>query len=139
MQSLGIIRQKRKFAEIREHDFKEIFGNMKQKAGNIDFPGALASNAGDAFHEIWVLVKTPDLLDSTSRLTSLTVGGIPEANANRNNRSWDGVDCTPCHGESEEGPGKECGGLRGGKTWFRRRRRVDEVRERCGRNAETRR
>lgn len=112
---------------------------MEQKAGNIDFPGALASNAGDAFHEIWVPIKAPELLDPTPRLTSLTVEVVPEANANRNNRSWDGVDCTPCHGESEEGPGKECGGLRGREIWFRCRRRVDEVRECCGRNAETRR
>ena len=79
---------------------------MKPKAGNMDFQGARASNAGDAFHERWVLRKALELLDPTSRLSSLTVEGVPAANANRSNRSWDGVDCTLCYGESEEEPGR---------------------------------
>ena len=79
---------------------------MKPKAGNMDFLGAPASNAGDMFHEIWVLRKALELLDPAPRLSSLTVEGFPAANASRSNRSWDGVDCTLCYGESEEGPGR---------------------------------
>ena len=77
---------------------------MKPKAGNMDFQGARASNAGDAFHEIWAMRKALELLDPESRLVCLTVEGIPVANPSENNRSWDGVDCALFYGESEEGP-----------------------------------
>ena len=78
---------------------------MKPKAGNIDFPGARASNAGDAFHEIWVTRKALELLDPESRLVCLTVEGMPAASSGENNnRSWDGVDCALFYGESEEHP-----------------------------------
>ena len=78
---------------------------MEPKAGNIDFLGARASNAGDAFHEIWVTRKALELLDPESRLVCLTVEGMPAASSGENNnRSWDGVDCALFHGESEEGP-----------------------------------
>ncbi len=77
---------------------------MKPKAGNIDFLGARASNAGDAFHEIWAMRKALELLDPESRLVCLTVEGIPAASSGENNRSWDGVDCALFYGESEEDP-----------------------------------
>lgn len=77
---------------------------MESKAGNIDFLGALASNAGDAFHEIWAMRKALELLDPGSRLVCLTVEGISAASSRENNRSWDGVDCALFYGESEEGP-----------------------------------
>ena len=78
---------------------------MKPKAGNIDLLGARASNAGDAFHEIWVTRKALELLDPGSRLVCLTVEGMPAASSGENNnRSWDGVDCALFYGESEEGP-----------------------------------
>ena len=101
----GIIGGERNLAEIREYDFKQIFSrNMKPKAGNIDFLGARASNAGDAFHEIWAMRKALELLDPESRLVCLTVEGIPAASSGENNRSWDGVDCALFYGESEEDP-----------------------------------
>ena len=77
---------------------------MKPKAGNMDSLGARASNAGDAFHEIWAMRKALELLDPESRLVCLTVEGIPVANPSENNRSWDGVDCALFYGESKEGP-----------------------------------
>ena len=77
---------------------------MKPKAGSIDLLGALASNAGDAFHEIWVMRKALELLDPESRLVCLTAEGIPAADSSENNRSWDGVDCALFYGKSEEDP-----------------------------------
>lgn len=104
--SHGIIKGERNLAEIREYDFEQTFSrNMKPKAGNIDLLGARASNAGDAFHEIWVTRKALELLDPGSRLVCLTVEGMPAASSGENNnRSWDGVDCALFYGESEEGP-----------------------------------
>lgn len=95
----------RDLAGIRGYDFKQtFFRNMEPKAGKIDFQGAPASNAGDAFHEIWVTRKALELLDPGSRLVCLTVEGMPAASSGENNRSWDGVDCALFYGESEEVP-----------------------------------
>ncbi len=104
--SHGIIKWERDIAGIREYDFEQTFSrNMEPKAGKIDFQGARASNAGDAFHEIWVTRKALELLDPESRLVCLTVEGMPAASSGENNnRSWDGVDCALFYGESEEGP-----------------------------------
>ncbi len=56
-----------------------------------DILGARASNAGDAFHELWALRAALQLLVPTTELKALTVEGIaaPEASGSR----WDGVDC----------------------------------------------
>lgn len=56
-----------------------------------DLLGARASNAGDAFHEIWALREALQLLVPGTELQALTLEGIsaPEESSNR----WDGVDC----------------------------------------------
>ncbi len=56
-----------------------------------DILGARASNAGDAFHEIWALRAALQLLVPGTELKALTLEGIaaPEASGSR----WDGVDC----------------------------------------------
>lgn len=60
--------------ESGEYDFEQVSSrNMKPKAGNMDFLGSPASNAGDMFHEIWMLRKALELLDPGSRLVCLTV------------------------------------------------------------------
>lgn len=59
-----------------------------------DFRGARASNAGDDFHEIWVLSQALTLLDGRSNLSGLTVEGLrPDDAAGVPPELFDGVDC----------------------------------------------
>ena len=44
-----------------------------------DLLGALASNAGDAFHETWALREALRLLNPASGLTELYVEGVRES------------------------------------------------------------
>lgn len=56
--------------------------------------GAVASNAGDEFHEIWALRAALSILDRQSKLTALTLEGVRvQQDENSNGREWDGVDC----------------------------------------------
>ena len=126
--------------------------NMKTKAGKIDFPGARASNAGDAFEEIRAMGKAPEPLDPESRLVCPTVEGIPAASSGENNnRSRGGADCALFHGESEEGPFKRTDlvqlkysssaperrnrGTRQKRFWILPRRRANRVTMKCERYA----
>ena len=68
------------------------------------FLGARASNAGDAFHEIWALRKALELLDPKSGLILLTVEGVGNPSKTTDNRPWDGIDCALYYGETEDGP-----------------------------------
>ena len=68
------------------------------------FLGARASNAGDAFHEIWALRKALELLDPESDLVLLTVEGVGNPSKTTDNTQWDGVDCALYYGETEDGP-----------------------------------
>ena len=68
------------------------------------FLGARASNAGDAFHEIWALRKALELLDPKSGLILLTLEGVGNLSKTTDNRQWDGVDCALYYGETEDGP-----------------------------------
>ncbi len=56
-----------------------------------DILGARASNAGDAFHEIWALHAALQLLLPGTDLKALTLEGIAAAEASVGR--WDGVDC----------------------------------------------
>jgi len=59
-----------------------------------DILGAVASNAGDEFHEVWALRAALSLLDRTSDLTALTVEGVASTESKPGDaRQWDGVDC----------------------------------------------
>lgn len=71
---------------------------------NNTFLGARASNAGDAFHEIWALRKALELLDPESDLVLLTLEGVGSLSKTTDNRKWDGVDCALYYGEKEDGP-----------------------------------
>ena len=71
---------------------------------NNSFLGARASNAGDAFHEIWALRKALELLDPETGLVLLTLEGVGNLSKTTDNRQWDGVDCALYYGETEDGP-----------------------------------
>ena len=59
-----------------------------------DYRGARGSNAGDDFHELWVLRQALTLLDQNSELRSVTVEGLKaEDESGTPKDTWDGVDC----------------------------------------------
>ncbi len=60
-----------------------------------DYRGARGANAGDDFHELWVLRQSLALLDHDSSLAAVAVEGLhPEDEAGVRVDVWDGVDCT---------------------------------------------
>jgi hypothetical protein len=65
-----------------------------------DYGGARGSNAGDQFHEFWALQQILALLKPKSRLTAVTVEGIPFAGPADlpDAPTWDGVDCALFYG-----------------------------------------
>lgn len=59
-----------------------------------DFRGALGSNTGDDYHELWAARHALRLLDERDPLEALTVEGIaPADEASASDETWDGVDC----------------------------------------------
>lgn len=64
-----------------------------------DYRGARGSNAGDDFHELWVLRQALTLLQQETHLASIAVEGLAaddESGAPKD--TWDGVDCTFYYG-----------------------------------------
>ena len=60
-----------------------------------DYRGARGANAGDDFHELWVLRQSLALLDHDSSLVAVAVEGLhPEDEAGTRVDVWDGVDST---------------------------------------------
>ncbi|MCW5875095.1 MAG: hypothetical protein KIS88_10660 [Anaerolineales bacterium] len=58
-----------------------------------NYRGARGSNAGDDYHELWVLTQALTLLDLSADLNLIEVEGISAA-TELNQNTWDGVDCT---------------------------------------------
>lgn len=59
-----------------------------------DYRGARGSNAGDDFHELWVLREALALLDPETTLFGLTVEGLTTKDQSGvKSDTWDGVDC----------------------------------------------
>jgi hypothetical protein len=59
-----------------------------------DILGAIASNAGDEFHEIWSLRKALALLDPSGSLSAMSMEGVvSQTSCSGDSRQWDGVDC----------------------------------------------
>ena len=57
------------------------------------------SNAGDDFHELWVLRQALSLLDHETGLSAIAVEGLrAEDEAGKPKDTWDGVDCTFYYG-----------------------------------------
>ena len=64
-----------------------------------DFRGARGSNAGDDFHEIWVLRQALSLLEVGSALAAISVEGLRvEDEKGVVSDTWDGVDCALYYG-----------------------------------------
>jgi hypothetical protein len=64
-----------------------------------DYRGARGSNAGDDFHELWVLRKALTLLAHNTDLLAITVEGLREEDEDGiTSDSWDGVDCALYYG-----------------------------------------
>jgi hypothetical protein len=60
-----------------------------------DYRGARGANAGDDFHELWVLRQSLALLDHDTPLVAVAVeGSHPEDEAGTRVDVWGGVDCT---------------------------------------------
>ena len=60
-----------------------------------DYSGARGSNAGDDFHELWVVRQAIRLLSSEDGLEAIAVEGVGFSdNSGRPKDAWDGVDCT---------------------------------------------
>lgn len=60
-----------------------------------DFRGALGSNTGDDYHELWATRHAIRLLDDRDPLQALAVEGLaPVDKASAPDATWDGVDCT---------------------------------------------
>lgn len=65
------------------------------EGGLSDFRGALGSNTGDDFHELWATRQAIRLLLKEGGLTVITVEGLsPSDEAGAPVDTWDGVDCT---------------------------------------------
>ncbi|PCI62859.1 MAG: hypothetical protein COB37_05950, partial [Kordiimonadales bacterium] len=59
-----------------------------------DFLGAVASNAGDEFHEIWAIQKSLELIAPKTELSAVTLEGVAVSGKKTSGgRDWDGVDC----------------------------------------------
>ena len=67
---------------------------MNTQDTQVDYRGARGSNTGDAFHELWAVRQALKLLDPSSKLTAITVEGVPDKAKASDVFSWDGVDCT---------------------------------------------
>ncbi len=64
-----------------------------------DYRGARGSNAGDDFHELWVVRQALALLEDDARLSAITVEGLREIDERGTSRdTWDGVDCALYYG-----------------------------------------
>ncbi|OSQ39091.1 hypothetical protein THS27_21550 [Thalassospira sp. MCCC 1A01428] len=60
-----------------------------------EFRGALGSNTGDDFHELWATRLALKLLLNDEELRALTVEGLSKADEDgASPETWDGVDCT---------------------------------------------
>ena len=60
-----------------------------------DYSGARGSNAGDDFHELWVVRQAIRLLSSEDGLEAIAVEGVGfNDSSGRPKDAWDGVDCT---------------------------------------------
>lgn len=60
-----------------------------------DYLGARGSNAGDDFHELWVLRQALKLLEQQTTLSAIAVEGLTaEDEVGTSQDTWDGVDCT---------------------------------------------
>lgn len=58
-------------------------------------------NAGDDFHELWVLRHALELLDSETDLKAVAVQGlVAEAKTGISEDTWDGVDCVFYYGNN---------------------------------------
>jgi hypothetical protein len=69
---------------------------------NVDYTGALGSNAGDDFHELWAVQQSLDLLDANSGLSLVTVEGLrPDDEQGATTYQWSGVDCALYFGGHE--------------------------------------
>src|SRR6185369_7954057 len=67
-----------------------------------DFQGARGSNAGDDFHELWVLRQALILLDQETELKAIAVEGLrAEDEKGLPKDMWEGVDCTFYYGGSD--------------------------------------
>ncbi|GAA5531408.1 ATP-binding protein [Herpetosiphon gulosus] len=64
-----------------------------------DLRGARASNAGDTFHELWVLRHALSLLNEDTNLAAITVEGLMvDDEIGTSKDQWDGVDCAFYYG-----------------------------------------
>jgi hypothetical protein len=65
-----------------------------------EYQNARGSNAGDDFHELWVLRQAISLLELNSPLAAITVEGLRlEDEKGVPKDTWDGVDCTYYYGD----------------------------------------
>lgn len=63
-------------------------------AQTADYRGALGSNAGDQFHELWALEQILALLQPKTKLAAVTVEGVAADKIDGESEPhWDGVDC----------------------------------------------
>ena len=59
-----------------------------------DYRGARGSNAGDDFHELWVVRQAIRLLSNEDDLEAIAVEGVgPDDESGKPKDTWDGVDC----------------------------------------------
>lgn len=62
----------------------------------MEYSGALGSNTGDQYHELFALLKILELLQPSTQLTAVGVEGV-ETDKN-SHHDWAGVDCTLYYG-----------------------------------------
>jgi hypothetical protein len=73
-----------------------------------DYQGARGSNAGDDFHELWVLRQALVLLDQDTELKAIAVEGLKSKDEKGVPKDvWDGVDCTFYYGGSDASTAKQ--------------------------------